>query len=102
LNQPFYFFYSPKSQKTKTKSEKTGFRGFQSPELREIFLSKKKIAGVVISHICGILLFSQIYPRMIKDLWSIAIFDYTFLGIIATFSASANEIIATFAANRNS
>jgi len=35
---------------------------------------------------------------MIKDFWSIARFDYTILGIIATFSASANEIIATFAA----
>jgi hypothetical protein len=28
---------------------------------------------------------------MIKDFWSIARFDYTILGIIATFSASANE-----------
>ncbi len=32
-----------------------------------------------------------IYPRVIKDFWSIARFDYTILGIIATFSASANE-----------
>jgi hypothetical protein len=28
---------------------------------------------------------------MIKSFWSIARFDYTILGIIATFSASANE-----------
>jgi hypothetical protein len=28
---------------------------------------------------------------MINDFWSIARFDYTILGIIATFSASANE-----------
>jgi hypothetical protein len=63
--------------------------------------NKNKIAGLI-SHICGILLCSQIYARMIKDFWSIARFDYTILGIIATFSAAANEIIATFAANRNS
>jgi hypothetical protein len=74
----------------KTKSEKTGFGGFQSPEVRAKFLSKKQIAGVI-SHTCGILLCSQICPRMIKDFWSIARFDYTILGIIATFSASANE-----------